>query len=155
MKHLWSLICQQAITNKDSNNLTLVEILEEIKYVPVADPAAQEMVRSAIQEGRASLPIPLYFVTAWLRSDLEKPEQSEEQLFIKAPNGKRLPPIKTTIDLIQYSRYRSVTIVPSLPLNGQGVYQFVVSHQVGDEWEEDASIPLMISEGASAGSSNF
>jgi len=150
MKHLWSLICQQAITNKDSNNLTLVEVLEEIKYLPSADPEAQEMIRNAIREGRFSLPIQIFFVSTWIRSDLEKPERSEQQLVIKAPNGERLPPTTSFVDLHDYIRIRSVAVVSTLPLKGDGIYQFVVSHRVNDEWQEDASIPLTIYEGPSA-----
>jgi hypothetical protein len=150
MKHLWSLICQNVITSQETNSVTLVEVIEELKFSPNENPGAREMIENALREGNFALPVNFSLVTTWLRSNPESPESAQVRVDIKAPNGDILTQQGYSVDFSEHARLRARTVVPILPFKGDGTYQFVVYHKVGNEWQEDVSIPLAVSESPSA-----
>ncbi len=153
MKHLWSLICQNAITNQETNNVTLVEVLEELKFALNSDPGLRETVTKALNDGNLVIPVNLSLVTTWLRSELEVPETSQAHMEIKSPAGVILLQQDYPVNLSDHSRLRARNVIVNFPFKGNGAYQFVVYHRVGNGWQEDISIPLTVSEESSLSSS--
>ena len=83
MRHVWSILCSKGIIDKASNNISLIETLEEI-HVPAEIIGGREGGLEVIPA------IPLNWVTLWTRSDPTKAEKNWTRNTIVSPSGKNL-----------------------------------------------------------------
>lgn len=131
IEHIWTLICSNAIVDRDTNNVSIFNILEQVT-IP----------KNAINNQVIAVGIEL--ITLWVRSDLSKPAKGKSQINLVAPNGEVTKSVDSEIDLSKFERLRSRVFFQGLPYNGEGIYRFIVLYKVDDEkdWEQVASIPL-------------
>ena len=65
MKHIWSILCRNAIVDKDTNNVSLLNVIERIIFEP----------KQKLAENK-KLPIPvveeLTLVSLWFSKEKEK-----------------------------------------------------------------------------------
>jgi hypothetical protein len=129
--HVWTVLCTQSITDRESNNLTLLNVIEQINVLgPVPGP----------------IPIQLELVTLWVRSEPDRPTRGRGRVRVVAPGGTQLAENEYEIDLTQFERIRNQGRIQGVPFSGPGRYLFVVSLQQEDEqdWQDVARVPLQI-----------
>ena len=132
-RHIWSVLCRSVSTDKDSNNVSLLEVTEQL-----GGSVMGEVKPDAI-------PFQLSFVTLWSRSDPDQGEKAAARLRLLGPNGgDAAPSIQQEVDLTHFRRLRTKVLLASLPYRGPGQYEFSVELEEDTTWVEVARIPLEI-----------
>ena len=132
--HAWSVLCMMSVTDKDSNLISLLNSLEELR----------------LDEGQFTpenvLPIGCELVSLWARDPIDQPATGSSRVSLVAPSGTVLIPVETKIDLTQYERLRARRAFRGLRLPEVGRYVFLVEFQnEGDtQWTEAARVPLVV-----------
>ena len=147
MKVIWAILCQSAVIDKDSNNVSLLNIIEEITIPaepPLIEQPAGEDISQLIGPGLFD------FVILWSRSDPEVAEHGLGRIRLLLPNNEPLfTSTEFEVDLTRYLRSRLRSKFPGFPTRRgeiiRGIYDFVVeSRSEGDEWEERFVLPLRV-----------
>lgn len=144
IEHIWSVLCSRGIIDRDSNNVSLFEVLEQLN-VSAPPPVTEE---SEIP----FLIISCELVTLWARSNPAEPARGRARVRISAPSGKTYPVADYDIDLSSYLRYRARNRIGTLPIPEGGFYRIRVQVQDEDQeqWRDVASVPLQVVVQASA-----
>jgi hypothetical protein len=139
MRHIWSVLCQKSIIDKASNNISLVDLVEEIHI-------SSELVEGAEKDLKALSRVPMYWVTLWARSDPEKPEKNWVKDTIISPSGKTIGGKEYEVDLQEYKRNRRIRSVPIPPSNEQGIYylQSRLRIEGRKQWKKVAEVPIEV-----------
>lgn len=130
--------CQSAIVDRTTNNLSIINQLDELHPPPPPDRAQRGkggVVRMAFQ---------CALVSVWER---EKPQISEAaplRIRIVTPGKKSIDIAQGTIDLRKHRRARSVIQMPGLPIDGEGRYVFIYEVRRGNTWKRTVDVPLLI-----------
>lgn len=131
IQHVWSVLCSKASIDRETNNISLFEVTEQIQAQGPADEPGV-------------LPCSLELVSLWSRTEPDLPSRGEARIFLRTPRTANLMPQTQAVDLQEYRRLRSRLLIPSIPIEGPGIYTFVVEcrQQGQEQWVEVASIPL-------------
>jgi hypothetical protein len=133
-KLAWAVLCQQAMTDATSNQISLMNILEEITLVAFED-QGQMLVDSEALKTTSGHGMSFQLCSFWLRDDADVPEFVEARAEVKSPKGRTLVNQEFAVDLNQFQRLRSFVKFLSVPLDGPnsdgggplpGVYTFKV-----------------------------
>lgn len=130
MKHLWSIICNRLIIDEQTNNATIIDILEEIK------------IKKEFLQNRKELPFFFNFVSLWFVEDKDECEK-ETNVIIEFydPNNNKLNDFNFSFALPQRKkRIRTNVKFDRFLLNGSGTYRI----KVKQDNTEVAEIPLEI-----------
>ena len=141
MKVLWALLSENVIVNERTNNVSLVEVIEELT-IPAQPPHGTDVTG---QE-----PNTLY--NSWLsilfaRSDPQVSEMGHSQARMVTPSGREAVFLDINVDLTQHPRSRSMVRMNSfpLPLSEEGEYAFKVEIMSDQGASEEAfELPLRI-----------
>lgn len=138
--HIWSVVCGRSTTDRESNNISLFEIIEQINLLGPVGP---------IPEGVAGAALPLSFevVSLWSRSNHAEPEESTGRIRMVAPNGMQMLENIFTVNLAENVRMRTQMKSMFFPLSGVGTgrYTFTVEIQrANGNWEVVARIPVQV-----------
>lgn len=137
MKVQWALLCSTSLIDKERNNLSLINVVEQITL------AAQGSEFGAW----ARMQPPMQLVSLWRRNEAELPERGKQRVLVVAPNGeipeRVTPPPEIDVDLDRFRRYRIRTAVTHFPVCGPGTYEFRIEKRTDNgEWEPAGSVPL-------------
>ena len=132
MRHVWSILCQDAVIDRDTNLVSLFKCIEgaSIKFTGGEPPTV--------------IAIPFKLVTFWTRSNLHISESGEARMCLLSPIGDVLHEARYTVDLSEHRRNRTVANVSGIPYRGDGLYEFRTETEAGDSWRELARVPLEI-----------
>jgi len=138
LRHIWSVVCAKAIIDQESNNVSLLEVLEEVGIeLEVQD-------KGSPPEG--GIPFPFEWITLWARPEFGKPTSGQVKDVVLSPSGKVIFEREYGIDLSAHERFRFRRGFRNLPVRESGQYQFCT--QVRDEkkkvWQDVSSVPLTI-----------
>lgn len=136
IEHIWSILCSRSVTDRDTNNIILLDVLEQITAVVP--------IRSATED--AGLLSPNELVSLWSRSVSDRPERGRGRIRLLAPDGSELGRHEFDIDLTQRERLRTQTRSAGLPIRGSGRYDFIVDlqEQADADWREVCKVPLKV-----------
>jgi hypothetical protein len=131
--HVWTVICSRSVIDRDSNNISLHNVLEQITIAQEVDP-----------EQVAVIPTKFEVVTLWARSDFDEPAEGEQRLTLIAPSGETLVTGEAKIDLSEFRRTRYRAKFEGLPTKGRGRYVFRIECRTNGNaaWSQAADIPL-------------
>ncbi len=137
--HVWSILCSRAIIDLRTNNISLIDIVEEI-MVPVPPTYITE---------RKPLPLALAItvVSLWRRELDDQPTKGRGRVRLLMPHQNEAKQISVyEIDLSEKLRTRAYGDIPGIPFMGPGTYRFIIQlqNEREDEWKEVASIPLRV-----------
>jgi hypothetical protein len=138
MKHIWTVGCARLLTDKDTNNLTLVEVVEEVTFQ-----VSPEMDITRPFDEPVMFPLSWTVVSNFMREDVEKPERGLARMMMAAPGSDaRKVSGDIGIDLTEFRRFRVVIPINGLPVTRPGTYLFTM--EVSDEtgWQRVAELPL-------------
>jgi hypothetical protein len=132
INHIWTVLCSKSITDQESNNISLLEVLEQLTIVGPPIPSV--------------VPVRFEVVTLWGRSDADQPSRGHARLLFLTPSDTVIGEHEYDIDLSVYQRYRTRTVMTGLPVQEAGRHHFRV--QLRDEgeteWRDVANIPLQV-----------
>ena len=134
INHAWSVLCNEAFIDKDSNRVSL-SILEALTISgEVVEPAPGT---------RVLVPTRIVLVSLWYceagGSDFEF------RVTTIGPRGETdHHPVKVTAFPADKTRFRTKVNFPGLLFDGVGTYRYQVARAIGDEWKTEAEIPLHV-----------
>ena len=134
LRHVWTVLCRTSSVDKDSNNISLLEVTEQLGGIlvgPVQPPA---------------LPFPLTLVTLWCRSEPSTPVRGNSRLRVVGPDGADLiEPTVQDVNLMEHLRTRLRASLAAIPYSGPGFYEYVMERETDTAaWEEVARVPLEV-----------
>jgi hypothetical protein len=137
IQHIWTVPCRVGIVDQNTNNVSLIDVLEEIT---VSELPMQPGVIPA------QMPSILDVVSLWGRENPDQPEAGWGRLSLISPQGESLVQQPGEVDLRQFRRVRAFNKFIGLPLRGPGRYYFHVERRPDEaaEWELVARVPLDI-----------
>jgi hypothetical protein len=137
IRHLWTIPCRICTTNRDTNNLSLIEVLEEVTIPSVLPPP---------EEAHTLVPAFFELVTSWERENADRPERGYGRLSLISPQGVSLHDHEYEVNLSELQRMRSVMKFLALPANASGRYVFrTESRATADApWNIVGEVPLMV-----------
>jgi hypothetical protein len=137
INHVWTIVCSRAVIDRDSNNLSLQNIIDQIT---LGGKPAREL------DQIEAIPMELNVITLWERADFEVSSQGTEHLSLILPSGDTIISGENTINLSESMRFRSRAKFQNLPIKGAGRYIFRVKWRLGskDEWQHAVDVPLWV-----------
>jgi hypothetical protein len=140
IEHIWTVLCSQSVVDKDTNNISLFNVMEQL--VITGPP---------VPEGQVGLiPLNLEVVSLWNRANETQPNRGQVHLRLIDPSGNSLGiEIEYMADVSIHTRARTIAKIAGLSFRGPGVYQFCVQFLPEGEtvWKDIVRIPLQITLG--------
>jgi len=135
MRHIWTVVCANAVIDRYTNNVSLLNVLEQ---VTVQGNLAQAGL----------LPLSLDVLTLWSRETPGVPETASARLTFRSSQDDILATHESDIQLTQNERLRSRVSFQGLPLRGPGTYIFQVDllNPATSEYRKVAEVPLVVDE---------
>jgi hypothetical protein len=132
--HVWTVLCSRVIVDQKLNNVSLINILEQlnIKGEPLPD---------------GVLPCEIHVATLWARSDFQVPAVGHGRLLFLSPSGESLlDPFEHEIDLREKGRNRNFFHLSRLPVHEPGRHEFCLDYRLDNdsEWHRVAVLPLQV-----------
>ena len=140
-KHQWTIVCQQAIVDRFTNNLTIVGVVEQVNI------ELQKLKEATEVRKQPVVPTSFSLVSMWHRSDTAKEERSSGRLSIKNPKGKTLfATQQQEIDLTgDKLRARNIFNFRGFPLEESGSYRVYVQTLLAPgKWKTVATIEIPV-----------
>lgn len=133
IEHAWSLICTKCVTDPDSKNVTLFEVVEQLNAMPGTD-------------FPVLAPFQTDFVSTWYRTNPERGSRGTGKIVVHGPSGVAVEGAQFAIDLTEFYRAHIVIRSAGIQLEGAGTYYFAVSFRTNDQeqWHEVVRIPLNV-----------
>lgn len=141
MKHRSAILCQSAIVDQRSHNISLINIIDQLtldNYRTRSESANQAKNKAVL------VPISAHFVVYSHRTTPDQPESCRGQILIKGPNGEEIDRTPFEVDLTEYKRTRNIVHFGVFPCVGAGTYQLEVQYQDANSeaWDVVDSVPL-------------
>ena len=142
MKVIWAILCQSSVVDRQTNAISLFNVVEDIQIVattPELEPP--EMVPPVVTPQVFDLVIMLR------RSDFDVPEKGSGKVRIMRPGldakESGSPPFE--VDLTEFLRSRMIIKVPGFSINGEGNYRLLVDCTTeGKEWGAPFELPIRV-----------
>ena len=133
--HVWTVVCRQSVIDRDSKNLSLFNVLEQIAVQGEANTGERRLI-----------PMDLEVVSLWSRSDYDVSAKGVQRLTLLSPDEESLASGEQEIDLSKHRRFRNRARFRGLPMKGAGRYVFRVDQMTegGVEWQHVTDIPLEV-----------
>ena len=146
MKVLWGILCKNVIVNRDTNNITLVEVLERVTITatpPEEQPEPDQGINAMLD---------IHLVSSWARSDPNTPEMVYAKFRVVAPDGRSLASEELEVDLTEsrYLRASGHLLDAPFAFSGEGQYLFKIETRPPEpesEWKEVYELPFWIDVG--------
>ncbi len=136
ISHVWSVLCSQTVTDAETNNVSLISVLEELTVTIKDGPGATAPF----------LRVPMEVVTLWERGDAEQGARGQATVDVLDATGKRLGRSEMPVDVSGARRCRSRLVLKGIPITTPGRYLFrVMLREEGDDHSRVvAEIPLEV-----------
>ena len=136
IEHVWTVLCARSIVDQSSNNISLLDVIEQIN---VQAPPLQ-----VGQEGL--LPIHGELVTLWTRSVDNQPCRADARIRVISPSGTTAHEKDYSVDLMVSERVRTKINIPVLSVRELGRHHFSVllRNENDTEWHLVATVPFVI-----------
>jgi hypothetical protein len=135
IRHIWTVFCSSSAIDRDTNQVSLFDIIERIKVDLIGPPPAGEKI---------VIPSRCQVVTLWTRAQQGEPDSGTTRLRLIAPGGQELLKSENEVDLTEYALRRVRINLAGLPYIGNGQYRFVIDIKFEDEWKVVAEIPVQL-----------
>ena len=141
LRAVWAILCENTIIDQRSNNVSLIEVIDELT---IPAPAPEPMTET---KGEPRKFFDADLVVLWARSKLDLPEKAQMRSKIVAPNGGEARSGESEVDLTENIRLRSIGRIAGLPPFTQaGEYRIKIEAKESDsEWQEVFELPLWVS----------
>ena len=141
MKVIWALLCENIIVDRDTNNVSLINVVDELT-VPASPP---EGPPGAVFESIVILNLRMAIL--WTRSIPSVPEVGEARVKVVAPDDSISFSPQLEVDLTQGPRERALGHLLNSPFPSwrEGEYLFKIEARSADfDWQEMFELPLWV-----------
>lgn len=141
--HLWSVLCQSATIDAETNDLTLIKTIDELSATfPNAD--ALRSFQEAAARGPVTTPTACDLVTLWKKIDRSKDAVFELRVRFEDADGRELGTADVPVRMGEgETRHRHRLHIPGLPMTTVGEYGFVIEARTGKgAWERVDRVPV-------------
>jgi hypothetical protein len=141
MKNIWSILCQKVMIDEKTNNLNLLNCLEEIR-LNLDKTKTEEIKKNVV----TFIKIDFQLVTYWLLDGTKKAVSSKLKIEVIDPNNKPLNMSENNIEIPAGNlKFRNILSFNSLPFSVSGRYTLKVSQLKGkDTYETVSELPIDI-----------
>ena len=137
IKHIWSVLCRRSIIDRENNNVSLFEVLEEIHLKLQAEKNV---------ETPSQIPhlFTIEWVSLWARANGEKPCRGLAKDIVLNPSGKIIIEKEYELDLSKHkrTRIRRVFALPPLAMAGQYRFRTQIKNEKRNIWRKVSEVPL-------------
>lgn len=146
IKHIWSVLCQKSLIDSETNNLTLVDVLEELS-INISIPPLTVGTPANSVINRIDVLISYEIVSLWVRDSAKTKETINLSIELLDPTGKGVSKQEHTVVMNEnLLRYRTRLKIVGLGISTPGHYSFLV--KIKEENKENyrtvAELPLEI-----------
>ncbi len=132
INHIWTVLCSRTITDKETNNLSLINTIEQLTIKDEPKP-------------NGVLPISMELCSFWTRTDPDQSVEGAARILFVEPLGNSKLMVEYPIDLQNKERSRNIIRISSIPVSIPGRHLFRIELKTKDkDWTEVSSIPLRI-----------
>lgn len=145
LKHVWSVICGKSSIDKETNNVSLFDVLEQLSFA--ASGQDIEQVKETARKDHVVVPFNFEVTSLWERSDVGVDLTVETEITVVDPNNKRLQSFSNTLTFpVGKRRMRVANRISGMPVTESGIYHVVVAlkEKEGENYKPYAEIPLEI-----------
>ncbi len=131
--HVWTVLCSRSVIDSERNNISLLDVIEQINVVGPAPPPGNVLLQSEL-------------VSLWARSDPKTPANSEGRIRLIGPDGKQLTQSLFPVNLTAFERLRTRATISVIPILSSGRYWIAVDLRENgeDAWKEVARVPVNV-----------
>lgn len=141
MKVIWAILCQGSVLDRDTNNISLFNVIEELQLV-----ATPPVPQTAGASAPIVAPFSMDLVVLFTRSQEEVPEQGRGRFHTVGPSGQQSVPQEIEVDLTKALRNRTTLKLHSFTIIGEGVYRFIIEERKAlSEFVTLFELPLRVS----------
>ncbi len=143
--HLWSVLCQTATVDADSNDLSLIKTIDEMS-VSFANADALRSFQESAAKGPVTTPTACDLVTLWKKADRAADAVFDLRVRYQDPDGRSLGEVEIPVRMgAGELRHRHRLNMPGLPMTVPGEYAFVVEVRAeGGKYKLVDRVPLDI-----------
>lgn len=146
-RHVWSVLCSRSIIDRESNNLSLFDVIERVSITE--DLATLEAKKA--ENPDSGIAIEYDVASLWVRSDPDVPEAVTGRIKIVTPTGKETVTPNYFINLMgQARRFRQRAHLIGFPYDGLGRYWIKVEYDAPGGAQVVAEIPVEVVHGDEA-----
>ena len=143
IEHIWTILCSRVITSRETNNVSLIEVTEELKL-----DVGMEGDKKSTDQSVIPLPFSLVLVSLWSRMEDDKPIVGTAKDILITPSGKTLGEQEFKVNLSDHVRMRTMRNLIHLPIpvKESGKYRFRTEFldEENKTWKAVSNIPLII-----------
>jgi hypothetical protein len=143
IEHIWTVLCSHVITSRETNNVSLIDVMEELGL-----DVGVEGDKKSTDQSVIPLPFRLVLVSLWSRMEDDKPIVGTGKDILLTPSGKTLGEQEFKIDLSNYVRMRTMRRLINLPIpvkeSGKYRFQTELLDEESKTWRVVSNIPLII-----------
>jgi len=131
MKHIWSILCQKSIIDQDTNQISLINSLEQLNL------PKNFFGKTFLME--------IHLISYFFTDKVAQEDELEQTVAILDPQGNKLKELNSPIKMNKNSnKFRLRTIFDGINLTIPGVYKFTMSVKQGNSRIADSEVPLEI-----------
>lgn len=134
IRHVWSVLCQSASIDAQTNNVSLFNALENI------------IVLGELSKEKPFI-LSCEIVSLWAREHEDKPASGQLRACFISPEGRNPQSIVLDIDLTKTPFHRTRLTIGALPVISTGWFEFVIDFRLAGEenWRPAARLPFLLS----------
>jgi len=131
--HVWTVICSRAVIDKESNNVSLQNVLEQFNIQ--AEPKPDGLLITTFD-----------LMTLWARSEVDIPSRGRSRTTFITPSGETIGSFEVEIDLFEHERNRNRLRFNDLPARepGRHIFRVELQNEGESEWHQVAVVPLTL-----------
>jgi hypothetical protein len=137
IKHVWTVPCRFALRDADTNNYSLIEVIESISSAAKGPPR---------DGGPPFLPVIIEVVSLWTREYDDKPATGQGRISLVSPAGNTIASSDQQIDLREHLGLRTTTRMVGFPLPVSGRYGIRTEMRLSDDddWKLVSEAPVRV-----------
>lgn len=141
MNHRSATLCQTAIVDHRSHNISLINVIDQIN---LDRDDKNSTANDKIQKKVVLVPFSAQFVIYSDRTCADQPELCKGRILIKDPEEQEVGRTFFEVDLTKYKRTRNIVQFNVFPFVAAGTYRLEVQYQdvESENWIEVDSVPL-------------
>jgi hypothetical protein len=136
IRHVWSVLCSQTVTDAQTNNVSLFNVIEQLAVT----------IKDKPEGSVAFLPMPLEVMTLWERGEHEQEAMGKATVDVLDATGERLGGSDMVVDVSKAHRCRSRLLMNGIRITTSGRYVLRVALREDDDDHSRvvAEIPLEV-----------
>lgn len=139
VKHVWSVLCRRSVIDKESNNLSIYDVFEQLNV--------GLKIRQGTPQNVFNIPIDFEVVSLWVKDNKKEHYKGDFEIEVVNPSGRTAKIFGQKLEMpSEMRRLRSVVRIKGLVVDEGGDYLFKVNIKKEGEktFETVIELPLEV-----------